>query len=478
MELKDLVNKVNEYNAEEVDRVIKAYHYADALHGNQTRESGEKYITHPLNVAYILASELHVDGDTLCASLLHDTLEDTKATKEDIAHEFNPTVASLVDQVTKISQINFSTKEAQNLANIRKILMGIGVDPRGIMIKLGDRTHNMRTLGSKKKVEKRIENARETMDIYVPISRYLGLDCFKTELEDLSLQYLKPDSYKKISDQRAKIEAESQDLLNEMLFKIKRLLDDRGIPNELKVRIKNIYEIYKKIDSGENLYNIHNLLAIKVLVDEVNNCYSAFGIVHQAYNPIPNKFKDYICNPKTNMYRSLHTTVFGPGGRLVQAQIRTFEMEKINTIGLAAYWDAEKGNARNAMLADLKEKFQFFRSLKEIDEMFPDNHQFVTQVKNELFSERVYVNTLNGYVYELPKGSTIIDLAFRINPDLASTLVGAFVNDQLVPIDYILKCQDRVRLLMDDFSFGSHKDWFDKAYTSYAKRKILEFNSK
>ena len=474
--LQDLLNKLREYNPEEVEIVKRAYEYADTLHKGQMRQSGEPYISHPLNVAYILA-EMHADRDTICAGLLHDTLEDTNITKEDISHDFNQNVANLVDGVTKLSKMNFSSKQDQNYANTRKIITGITEDVRIIIIKLADRLHNMRTLQFKSEFKQK-ENALETMEIFVPLAYYIGAYRIKSELEDLSLRYLKPDMYKRIEERKLRLEESSNDCLKEMLYKIETLLNDKNIPNEIKIRTKNIFGIYKRLSEGHKLSDIHDLLALKIMVDEVENCYRTLYLIHNEYHPINDKFKDYICNPKTNMYQSLHTTVFGPDDRLVQTQIRTFDMDKVASFGLTAYWDEQKGKARDVMQDDLKQKFQFFKSLTEINSMFGDNQQFVNQVKTELFSDKVYVYTTKGDIIELPKGSTPIDFAYKIHTDIGNTMVGVFVNDEFVPIDYVLRNKDRVRIVTDELSYGPREDWIDKAQTSLAKRKIKEFNKK
>ena len=472
--LQDLINLLEEYNPEEIGFVKKAYEYAEDLHSGQFRQSGEPYISHPLNVAYILA-ELHADRDTVCAGLLHDTLEDTEISKEDIAHDFNQDIANLVAGVTKLAKMNFSSKQEQNYANTRKIITGITEDVRIIIIKLADRLHNMRTLQFKSRF-KQEENALETMEIFVPLAYYIGAYRIKSELEDLSLQYLRPDMYEKIKEKKLRVEEDSADCLKEMLSTIRNFLSDRRIPNEIKVRTKNIYGIYKRLNEGHKISDIHDLLSLKIMVDEIDNCYRTLGIIHSIYHPVNGKFKDYICNPKTNMYQSLHTTVFGPEDRLVQTQIRTFEMDKIASFGLTAYWDAEKGNARVVMQQDLKDKFQFFNSLLEMDAMFGDNQEFVRQVKSELFADKIYAYTTKGEILELPKGSTPIDFAYQLSTDIGNTMVGAFVNDEVVPIDYTLQNKDRVRIITDDLSFGSRDDWESKAHTSLAKRKIREFN--
>lgn len=321
-------------------------------------------------------------------------------------------------------------------------------------------------------------NSLETMEIFVPLAYYIGAYRIKSELEDLSLQYLKPDMYKIIEEQKIKLEDNSNACLQEMLYKINTILEDRNIPNEITVRTKNIYGIYKKLSEGHKLSDIHDLLALKVMVNEVEDCYRSLYLIHSIYHPINEKFKDYICNPKTNMYRSLHSTVFGLDDRLVQTQIRTFNMDDIALFGLTAYWDIEKGKARDIMQSDLKEKYQFFKSLTEINTMFGDNQQFVSQVKSELFADKIYVYSTKGDVIELPKGSTPIDFAYRIHTDIGNTIVGAFVNDKYVPIDYILQNKDRIRVVTDDLSFGPREDWIAKTKTTHAKRKIKEFNNK
>lgn len=472
------INLIKKYNndEEDINQIKKAYDYAKDLHEGQFRQSGEPYIIHPLNVAYILA-EMHADTDTICAGLLHDTLEDTNITKGEIIEEFNVNVASLVDGVTKISKMNFSSKQDQNLANTRKIITSITEDVRIIIIKLADRLHNMRTLEYKSEFKQK-ENSMETMEIFVPLAYYIGAYRIKSELEDISLQYLYPEKYKKIEDIKSKIELDSSSCLQEMLQTIKEILNNKDIPNEIKVRTKNIYGIYKRMEEGHKLSDIHDLLSLKIMVDEVSNCYQTLGIIHSQYHPINDKFKDYIYNPKTNMYRSLHTTVFGPEDRLVQTQIRTFDMDKVASFGLTAYWDLSKGDARDTMQYDLKNKYQFFKSLVEINKVFGDNQEFVRQIKSELFADKIYVYTTKGDVIELPKGSTPIDFAYKIHTDIGNTMVSAIVNDKAVDADYVLHNKDRVRIITDILSYGPREEWIDKAKTTKAKRKIREFSKR
>lgn len=476
MTLNVLIGKLKDYNSEEIEIIKKAYEYASNLHSGQFRQSGEPYIIHPLNVACILA-DMHADSDTICAGLLHDTLEDTNTTKEDIAHDFNQNIANLVDGVTKLAKMNFSSKQDQNYANTRKIITSITDDVRIIIIKLADRLHNMQTLQFKSEFKQK-ENSLETMDIFVPLAYYIGAYRIKSQLEDLSLQYLYPDKYKRIEEIKSKIELESKNCLQEMLQTINLILNDKNIPHEIKLRTKNIYGIYKRMEQGHKLADIHDLLSLKIMVDDIANCYQTLGLIHSKYHPVNDKFKDYICNPKTNMYRSLHTTVFGADERLVQTQIRTFDMDKIASFGLTAYWDISKGNARYIMQEDLKNKYQFFKSLIEINRVFSDNQDFVRQVKSELFSDRIYVYTTKGDIIELPKGSTIIDFAYSIGPDIGNTMVSAIVNDRVVEPDYVLKSKDRVRIITDILSYGPREDWLDRAVTTQAKRLIREFTKR
>jgi len=369
--INDLLNVVREYNPSELDNIIRAYNYADIMHKGQIRQSGEPYIIHPLNVAYILA-EMHADGNTICAALLHDTLEDTEATKEDIAELFNKDVSNLVDGVTKISKMNFSSKIEHNYANTRKIITSIMNDVRIIIIKLADRLHNMRTLQYKSQFKQK-ENAVETMEIFVPLAYYIGAYRIKSELEDISFRYLYPDDYKKIENVMLKLSDENNEILNEMLLVIDNIFNNESIPHEIKVRTKNIYGIYRKQEEGYKLSDIHDLLSLKIMVNEIKDCYVSLGLIHSKYNPVNDKFKDYIWNPKTNLYQSLHTTVFGPKDKLVQMQVRTFDMDKVASFGLTTYWDINKGRARYVMQEDLKNKFQFFKSLSDINNMFMDN---------------------------------------------------------------------------------------------------------
>ena len=465
----DVIRIVKAYNNEETQIVTKAYEVAKKAHQGQKRESGEDYITHPVNVCYILAL-MHADRDTLCAGLLHDTLEDTWLTKEEIEREFNSNIANLVDGVSKISKLNFSTVEDEEYANTRKIITGITNDARIIIIKLADRLHNMRTLQYKTPFKQK-ENSIETMEIYVPFAEFLGGYKIKNELEDLSFKYLKPDSFNSLSEYKKIVLEKNKPMLDKMSFNIANALDNKNINNKIAIKDKNIYSIYKRINSGQNPDFIHDMLALKIIVDNIDNCYLTLGQVHRLYNPYNTKFKDYICNPKPNMYQSLHTTLFS-GDKLVQAQIRTPDMDLIASYGLMAYWYYNKGNARNVMQEDLKNKFQFFKSLTQINNMFDDNKEFVTQVKSEVFCDRIYVYNYSGEVIELPKGSTIIDYICKVNPENASNIVAAFVNNEYVPFTYILNNKDKINIITDTLGFNDMQDWEKNAQTEYAKKMI------
>ena len=470
--LDDLINEIKKYNTnqDDIDLIIKAYNYASFYHDGQKRDSGEDYIIHPLNVAFIL-SEMHADTDTLCAGLLHDTLEDTKSTKQDIAHEFNNEIAELVDGVTNIKDLEFSSNDDVYNANMRKIITSVTKDVRIILIKLADRLHNMRTLNYKK-VNKQRSKSIETLDIYVPFAYYLGAYRLKCELEDLAFMYLKPSEFEILKQQRINIQDQYMPLVEEMSYKVSRILNDKGIPYDIRIRVKNVYGIYQKLSEGKRLVDIHDLLALKIIVDDIDNCYVTLGAVHSVYKPLNDKFRDYICSPKTNMYQSLHTTVYS-GDRFIHTQIRTHDMDKIASFGFPAFWDI-KGDTRAVMQKEISDKCQFFTSLKEIDSIFSNNTEFVNSIKSEVFSDKVYVYDTLGNVSELPKGSTIIDYAYRISGSEAEKLVGALVNDKNVSLNYVLQNKDRIKLIIDKLAKGPGSDWSQIAHTSYAKSLILK----
>lgn len=469
--LNDLLAKVAEYNIENLEIVKKAYYYAEELHRGQKRQSGEDYIVHPLNVAYILA-EMYADKDTICAALLHDTLEDTEIIKEQIAKDFNETVSYLVDGVTKISRMNFSTKEEQNMANTRKIITSMRNDIRIIIIKLADRLHNMRTLQYKSE-DKQKENSQETLLLYVRLADRIGLHVLKRELEDLSLQYINNDEYNRIKEMRLKVAEDSKECIQEMLGTINDLLNNQNIPHEEMVRIKNIYGIYKKIQRGYRLTEIHDLLSLKVIVDNINDCYPTLRWIHWKYKPINRKFKDYISVCKPNGYQSLHTTIFGEDGRLVQTQIRTPQMNQVASYGLAANWGDYPENANLVMQQEWKTNDPFYDSLVEIDSQYANDKEFVDQVYRELLGDRISVYTQTGKL-ELPKGATPIDVAYNIHTEVGNNMVGAIINGKEAEIGKQLKQNDNVRIITDDTSIGPNASWLTQTATTKAKRKIKE----
>lgn len=474
IQIADLMKNLTYLCKEELERVSNAFLCAFNLHKGQKRQSGEDYICHPLSVAFIL-SEMKADADTICAALLHDTIEDTNMTKETLEVLFNKEVATLVDGVTKISKMNFSSREEQIATNTRKIITSLDEDVRIVIIKLADRLHNMRTLGFKSEFKQK-ENALETMEIFVPLAYYLGAYKMKSELEDLSFKFLKPEPYSEIQSIMEREKSSLNSVIEEALSGISETLNNQNISFELRSRTKNVYGIYKNFSKGKTLIDIHDLLVIKILVDDVRDCYLSLGAIHSKYTPINGKFKDYISMPKTNMYQSLHTTIFGPNDSLIQIQIRTRKMNLIDTYGLTAYWDLNKENAKTTMQEDLRTKFQFFRTLAEINMLTSDNVEFVSRVKSEIFDVPIYVYTPEGRVIELPYGSTPIDFAYKIHTDVGNTMIGAVVNGSPTSIDYILQNKDRVKILTDPLSFGPRNGWQDKAHTVRAKRLIRESN--
>ena len=474
----ELIKCISSYNEEEVEKVTRAYNFASKLHEGQYRQSGEPYISHPLAVTKILA-EMKADADTLCAGLLHDVVEDTDVTVGEIKEIFNKDIATLVDGVTKISKMNFSTKKEMKDANTRKIITGISKDVRIIIVKLADRLHNMRTLQFKNEFKQK-ENALETMEIFVPLAYYIGAYRIKSELEDLSLQYLKPNDYKDIKRKMDKVNIDAQDCLNEMVKEISELLLNENIPFEIKKRTKNIYGVYRQLTLNKRIQDIHDLLALKVMVDEVRNCYYTLGMIHSLYPPVNNRFKDYICQPKTNMYQSLHTTVFGKNENLVQTQIRTFDMDKIASFGLTAYWDINKGDARSKMQKDIENKYQFFKSLNEINALAGDNQEFVNTVKKELFTNNIYVYSAQGEVIELPKNATALDYAYKIGEDVLSNSQGISVNGHLVPYDYKLENNDIIKIVENKIIIDKTpvEELIEKVNTMQAKDKIKKMTKK
>ena len=466
--LNDILDKVSAYNPTADHNLIrKAYVYCAKVHQGQTRLSGEPYIIHPMEVAGILA-ELKLDVPSIVTGFLHDTIEDTLATAEDLTRMFGSEVAALVDGVTKISKINFKTKEESQAENFRKMLLAMAIDIRVILVKLADRLHNMRTLEFQDEMKQR-RIARETMDIYAPIANRLGISWVKVELEDLSFRYLHPEIYfdlvKKISQKKHEREA----FVEEAKAIISEKLDFYGITGEVSGRSKHLYSIYRKMEKRNvEFEEIYDLIAVRILVGDVRECYEVLGVIHSAWKPIPGRFKDFIAMPKGNMYQSLHTTVIGPQGDRMEVQIRTHEMHSVADAGIAAHWKYKEGKGYDEK--DVK-RFAWLRQLLEWQQDLQDSKEFMDSVKVELFTEEVYVFTPKGDVKGYPKGSTPIDFAYSVHTDIGHRCVGAKVNGKLVPLKYELKNGDIVEVITSPHHTPS-KDWLKIVKSSRARNKI------
>ena len=469
----ELLDKVSLYIKNEKDKKIitKAYLFAFEKHFGTKRRTGEDYIVHPLNVAYILA-ELNADYQTICAALLHDTIEDCDVTKEDISNKFSVEIANLVDGVTKINKLNFNLENEAVLANHRKILVGLTEDVRILFIKLADRLHNMRSLWILEEKSQK-KNAKETLEILVPIAHRLGMNKIKSELEDLSLRYLKPDVYFSIVEKLNQSKVERNANVELMKDSLVSLLNDHNINHKIKGRAKSIYSIYKKLDTGRRFSDIYDLLALRIFVDTEQDCYQTLGIIHSKYRPIPKRFKDFIAMPKKNGYQSLHTTVFGENGQLYEVQIRTYEMDRIAEQGVASHWSyKEKG--KTIMQSAMEDKLQFFRSIIELSEEEDSDEIFVNSVKEDVLKSIIYVFTPKGDIIELPLGSNPIDFAYRVHSKVGDSMVGAIVNGNIVPLDYKLQDNDIVKINTNKSSIPS-KEWINMAYTQQAKNKIKAY---
>lgn len=470
------IDLIRKYNSEEVEIITKAYEFSKKCHEGQSRESGEPYIVHPLAVANILAN-MHADRDTVCAGLLHDVIEDCDVTKEQIAEMFNETVAELVDGVTNLTQVDFKSKTDRDYATKRKIILGITKDARIIIIKLADRLHNILTL-QYKSPEKRTKKANETMQFYAPLARYIGAENLRRTLEDLSFRYLNPDEYSETKKVISEYSSKMRININQMMIDIHNMLVDESIPHSLKLRIKSVYSVYRRLSRGETIENLHDFLAIKILVQDIKECYDSLRITHGLYQPLNRTFKDYICRPKSNMYSSLHTSVFGPEGTIVQVQIRTKEMEKINLEGLTAYWDICQGKAGDTMQEILRDRYNFVQSVKEINQIFVDNQTFVQRFQRDVIGENIYVYDYDGHLVELHEGSTVIDFAYSHGKEFGDKMVGVFVNGQAVGVDTVLCTGDRVHVLLSDHSLGPRIEWLSDATTVKAQRLIRKKQGK
>ena len=474
----DLIEKVRKYNDDEEElRIIeKAYNYAKEKHFTQKRITGDDYITHPLNVAYIL-TDVNADYKAICAALLHDTIEDSDGNFKEIEELFGYDIANLVECVTKINRINFNSDSEQMAANQRKILVGLASDVRVLIIKLADRLHNMRTLYVFSP-EKQQRKARETLEILTPVAHRLGMYKIKSELEDLCLRYLNPSAYFDILEKLNYKKTEMDEAIGKMLDEVSSLLKEHGIKHEIKGRSKSVYSIYNKLSKGRTFNDIYDILALRVLVDTEQECYLALGLIHSKYKPVPKRFKDYIAMPKSNFYQSLHTTVFGIDGMLFEIQIRTYDMDRVAEYGIASHWSYKEhtsGDSKDAM----DQKLAIFRNIIELNEDSSTPEEFISSVKKDiLFNDSIFVYTPKGDVIELPNGSTTVDFAYKVHSEVGDKMVGAIVNDNIVPFDYVLKTGDIIKINTSRLSNGPNKDWLNFVVTSQAKNKIKGFYSK
>ena len=447
IDIEDIINELQKHNKYGLELVMKAYNIAKESHEGVYRQSGEPYITHPLNVAKNLLDMQIWDPDMISAAFLHDTIEDTDLTKEDIAREINPIVAELVDGVTKIRRMNFNTKKSQNQANTRKIINGLNEDYRIIQIKLADRLHNMRTLQYKIK-EKQVENALETLEIFVPLANSLGMYRIKSELEDLSFQYINPEEYKMISEKKKLLENEFKSDLYEIMYQIELILEDKEIPHEFKLRTKNVYQTYLKVLHGYKIENIYDLYYIKTITDTIDNCYKILGVVH-TYPPISDRFKDYINarTQRTNLYQSLHTAIVGPNNRLVKVKIRTETMDKISAYGYTALVNSPNGPTRGEIQEMIRKDNQFAIRLNDINKSFKEDNDFESVIRRDLLSEKVYPYSESGIRIEIPKGATMLDYVAMAKQDGLDYYGSALVNEKEVGLDYVIGNNDRIVLI-------------------------------
>ncbi|MDF2590485.1 MAG: (p)ppGpp synthetase SpoT/RelA, partial [Anaerocolumna sp.] len=473
-----LVKIVESYHpSADISMIEKAYHVADLAHKNQFRKSGEPYIIHPLCVAIILA-ELELDKETIVAGLLHDVVEDTVCTVEELSKDFNDEIALLVDGVTKLTQLNYSKDKVEIQAeNLRKMFLAMAKDIRVILIKLADRLHNMRTLQYQSPTKQK-EKARETMDIYAPIAQRLGISKIKIELDDLSLKYLEPETYKELTEKINSKKGERIAIIRSIVEEVKFHIKEAEIEAKIDGRVKHFFSIYKKmVNQNKTLDQIFDLFAVRIIVDTVKDCYAALGVIHEMYKPIPGRFKDYIAMPKPNMYQSLHTTLIGPNGQPFEIQIRTYEMHRTAEFGIAAHWKYKEGiDGKNNQ--DTEEaKLTWLRQILEWQRDMSDNKEFLSLLKSDLdlFSESVYCFTPSGDVKNLPNGSTPIDFAYSIHSAVGNKMVGARVNGKLVNIDYVIQNGDRIEIITSQNSKGPSRDWLSLVKSTQAKNKINQW---
>lgn len=474
MGIERLLEKASVYIKEpDLLRIKEAYVFAEQAHHGQIRKSGEPYILHPLAVAEIVVN-MQMDVLSIIAALLHDVVEDTTVSLKEIQDQFGKDCALLVDGLTKLERIKFRSKEEQQNENYRKMFIAMAQDIRVIVIKLADRLHNMRTLKYQSEESQR-RIAYETLEIFCPIANRLGISAIKWEMEDIALRYLNPQQYYRIANLMRKKRAEREEFIKDVIARIAEKLDEMNVQADLSGRPKHIYSVYKKMTTKNKQFNeIYDLLAIRIIVDNIKDCYATLGIIHTLWKPMPGRFKDYIAMPKANMYQSLHTTVVGPTGEPTEVQIRTWEMHRTAEYGIAAHWAYKEGNDNGG----LENKITFFSEILELQHEAKDASEFVESLKMDFFSDLVFVFTPTGEVIELPAGSVPLDFAYRIHTEVGNRTIGAKVNGRIVPLDHKLKTGDIVEILTSKHSYGPSQDWLKIAQSSHARSKIKQWFKK
>ena len=478
--INEVINEVKKHNRKaDTKLILKAYNYANDNHKGQLRKSGEPYIIHPLQVAYILAT-IELDESTICAALLHDVVEDTEITHQDIINEFGQEIADMVEGVTKLGKLQqYTTVQEQQVEDYRKMFLAMGKDIRVILIKLADRLHNMRTLKFLSR-DRQIANAKETMDLYAPLANRLGMYSLKWELEDLSFKYLYPEEYREIVEGIDKKRDERLIFIEKIMDKIRAELKAQHIDAEVTGRAKHLYSIYRKMKrDNKTLDQIYDLFALRILVNSVKDCYASLGVVHELYNPMPGRFKDYISVPKSNMYQSLHTTLIGPKGTPFEVQIRTWDMHRVAEYGIAAHWAYKEANkAKKATVSVKEDKLSWLRESLEWQKDMQDPEEFLNTLRTELFEDEVYVFTPKGDIKSLPKGATPIDFAYSIHEQIGHKMTGCKINSKMVPIVTKLKNGDIVDIITSDNSKGPSRDWLKYVKTTTARNRINQWFKK
>ena len=469
----DLLDKISDsFDENMIEVVKKAYEFASNVHEGQKRLTNEDYITHPLNVAYIL-TDLNVDYKTIAAALLHETINHGDIPVEKLEEEFGKTIADIVDNVSKINKLGLPNESESSAIYLRKVLVGLASDIRVIFVKLADRLHNMRTIWAVEP-EKQIKKANETLMVLIPIAHRLGINYFKSQLEDLCLYYTKTDVYKDIEAKLEENKTSLKEVLSEMEDEISDLLIEHGLKFKIKSRVKSVYSIYTKLSKGKRWNDIYDILAMRLILESESDCYTAVGLIHSKYRPIPKRFKDYISKPKENMYQSLHTGIYGIGGHRFEVQIRTYEMDEIAEKGIASHWSyKEKGTKKIQNI--MEQKLEIFRNMIETSK--EDDNEFITEVNNEILNDVIYVFTPRGDVVELPKGATTIDFAYRIHSYVGDKMIGALVDDTIIPINSELQ-DGQVVTIKTNPNSTPNKEWLDYVKTSHAKNKIKAYFSK